>query len=90
MPKKIRSTFVQTRKEVEKDIARKVGMFDLLPEECTSCSKDFDKNDVHEVSTWYVVADSNKEEVRLFCPPCWENVTKAIKDIDNKLKEMKQ
>lgn len=41
-----------------------------LPEECTSCSAHFDKNDRTLLDTWMITATEDK--VSLYCPICFK------------------
>jgi len=85
MPKKIRDGYVKKRKNVEKDLKQKLGLFDQLPENCLTCEKSFDKTNVEEVSTWKVVVKS--EQVRLYCPECFETATQIVKDFEKRIQE---
>lgn len=85
MPKKIREPFIKKRKNTEKDLKQKLGLFDQLPENCLTCEKSFDKTNVEEVSTWKVVVKS--EQVRLYCPECFETATQIVKDFEKRIQE---
>lgn len=87
MPKKIREPFIKKRKNTEKDLKQKLGLFDQLPENCLSCEKPFDKTDIKEVSTWKVVVKSEQELVRLYCPDCFQTATQIVKDFEKRIQE---
>ena len=70
-------------KEAKKELQKKVGLFNKLPEYCLACQKDFDKNNKEMVMTWNVVVRNDKEIVRLYCPECWEAAKKMIKEIED-------
>jgi len=70
-------------KDAQKDFKKKVGLFDKLPDHCLVCQKDFDKKDKEMVMSWNVVVHKEKEVVRLYCPTCWDEAGKIIKDIKN-------
>jgi len=75
------------RKQAEEDLSQKVGMFDKLPDECTSCQGPFDKKDREMVSSWYVIVKEEEGRVNLYCPPCWETAQRVLEDFRNKLEE---
>lgn len=85
MPKKIRNGFVKKRKDVEKDLRKKIGLFDKLGDFCLTCEAPFDKTDIKEVSTWRVVVKG--DEVRTYCPDCFEAATKVVKDFKERIEE---
>ncbi len=70
-------------KDAQKDLKKKVGLFDKLPDHCLVCQKHFDKKDKEMVMSWNVVVHKEKEVVRLYCPTCWDEAGKIIKDIKN-------
>ena len=82
--KKIRKN---KRKEAEKEMAKKVNMFDRLPDKCMTCEKDFDKNDREMVSSWYVVVREEENRVNLYCPPCWSKALEIINDFKERISE---
>ena len=60
-------------KEGKKDLARQVGMFNLLPKECTLCGKLFDKTSREAHMTWRVAVNEEQRKVVLVCPDCQES-----------------
>ncbi len=64
-----------------KEIDKVLGMFDLLPDECSACLAPYNKKDKKMVTTWNVVVREEEKIVRLYCPKCWDTATKLIKDI---------
>ena len=70
----------ETRK-FEKKLAKKLNMFDDLPENCLTCEKEYDKKDREQAMTWQVVVKT--DAVRLYCPECWDKA----KDLINKYME---
>ena len=57
--------------ESQNKLKKQMGMFDRLPDACSTCEKDFPKTrEAH--MTWRVVVKTEKEEVWLFCPDCQE------------------
>ena len=65
-------------KDAEKELSEKVGLFDKLPNECSACSKPFDKKDKAMVTSWSVVVREEEGVVRLYCPECWKMATSVV------------
>jgi hypothetical protein len=42
-------------KKLEKELTKKISLFDRTPDECLTCKKVFDKKDKEMVTSWYVV-----------------------------------
>jgi hypothetical protein len=64
-----------------KEIDNVMGMFDLLPDQCSACLAPYDKKDKQMVTTWNVVVKEEKKVVRLYCPDCWNTAIQIIKDV---------
>jgi predicted RNA-binding Zn-ribbon protein involved in translation (DUF1610 family) len=64
-----------------KEIDNVVGMFDLLPDQCSACLAPYDKKDKQMVTSWSVVVKEEKKIVRLYCPDCWETAQRIIQDV---------
>ena len=45
------------------------------------CEDDFDKNNKEMVQDWSVVVHDKKEQVRLYCPSCWERAVKLVEEV---------
>jgi len=75
-----RQKAVETKKEVEKELTNKIGMFGRLPDECNACHKPFDKKSKEMAQTWVVVVRSEQKLVRLFCPECVDKVKEFLPD----------
>jgi len=73
-----RSQTLEKRKEVEKDLSEKVGMFSRLPDKCDVCSAQFDKKSREMANTWVVVVKYEESVVRLFCPQCIDKAKEAV------------
>jgi hypothetical protein len=74
-------------KKPDKEIDNVMGMFDLLPDECSACLASYDKMNKQMVTTWNVVVKEEQKIVRLYCPDCWNTATQIIKDVkDNDAK----
>ena len=87
MVKKIKK-YKKQYKEAEKDLKKKIGMFDRLPDECLACHDHFDKTDIKEVSSWNVVVRG--EAVRLYCPGCWNKAKELVEETKEKIEEEKR
>ena len=69
--------------KAEKKIATKIAQFGKLPDSCLACEKEFDKKNKEMVTSWYVVQSA--ENVRLYCPTCWEYAQGLVKEyMENK------
>ena len=73
---------------VEDELADKMLMFDRLPNECSACVKPFDKKDRDMVSSWNVVVRKDEQQVRLYCPTCWDAAQKAVKKVYGELDDI--
>lgn len=73
-------------KKLEKKVAKKLMLFDILGDECAACQKPYDKTSKEHVQTWKVIVREQEKIVRLYCPPCWDNANKMIKEIENDLR----
>lgn len=74
-------------KDTQKDLKKKLGLFDKLPEQCLSCSKPFDKTDKEMVKSWYVTVKSEAGIVNLYCKECFETAQKIVKEHFEKKEE---
>ena len=75
-----RQKAVEAKKEVEKELTNKIGMFGRLPDECSACQKPFDKKSKEMAQTWIVVVRNEEKLVRLFCPECVDKVKEFLPD----------
>ena len=57
-------------------LAQKISQFGKLPQQCSACYKDFDKQDHDMIKSWSVVV--KQEVVRLFCPDCIQKTKEAL------------
>ena len=71
----------EAQKNSKKDFSKKVGLFNKIPDLCLTCNKEFDKKNKEMVMSWNVVVNRQKEEVRLYCPECWNKAKKLVEDI---------
>lgn len=80
MTKSIKNT--KKFKQKQKDIKEKIGLFDKLPSSCLLCLDPFDRMNKEQVQSWFVVV--RQERVGLYCPSCWNEAQKIIKDLKEK------
>ena len=71
------------------DLEKKIGLFDKLPKQCTNCDTPYDKKSKEMAKTWSVVVREKEGKVNLYCPTCWDNAHKFIKEVKEKLNESK-
>ena len=80
---------LKLKKGEESSVDKKMGLFDKLPIECTNCLTHYDKKDKTMVTTWTVVVREEEGKVNLYCPTCWDDANKLIKEIREELNENK-
>jgi Zn finger protein HypA/HybF involved in hydrogenase expression len=74
-------------KKAEKELKKKLGLFDQLPDECLTCEEPFDKKNREQVMSWNVVVRRDPDTVRLYCPDCWSKAQQIVKDFEERIKE---
>lgn len=67
-------------KNSEKEMKKKLNMFDKLGDMCLNCEKAFDKKDRAMVESWRVVVRESENKVNLYCPECWDFAQKIVKE----------
>ena len=72
------------RRQAEKDMSEKIGLFNKIPESCDACDEPFDKKNRDMVMSWNVVVKSEQEVVRLYCPECWQKAKEIIKEFSKR------
>jgi len=72
----------------EEAMADLLMMFDQLPDECAACVTPFDKKDRDMAMSWNVVVRNDENQVRLYCPTCWEAAQKAVKQVYGELDDI--
>ena len=70
-------------KKSNKEIDKVLGMFDLLPDQCSACLAPYDKKDKQMVTTWNVVVREEEKIVRLYCPTCWSTAKQVIQNFQD-------
>ena len=77
--RRARDKQIKKSKEKETDLEQKMGLFDLMPDDCLVCHKSFDKKDKEMVTTWNVVVREKERSVKIYCPTCWNNAVSLLK-----------
>tara|TARA_R100000278_G_C5417360_1_gene145333 strand:- start:275 stop:550 length:276 start_codon:yes stop_codon:yes gene_type:complete len=67
---------------------QKMMQFDKLPDECSACTKEYDKKDKQMAMTWSVVVREKENIVRLYCPECWDLANNAIKTLKKEIENV--
>ena len=60
---------------------KKLGLFDLMPDECMICHCKFDKTNKEMVSTWQVTVREKDKIVRVYCPSCWSKAQNLLNEL---------
>ena len=82
-----RAAAKQAKAAGNEDSETKIGLFNKLPNQCLTCQKPFDKKNKEMVMSWTVIVKEDKEEVRLYCPTCWEMAQSMVKNFAEHLKD---
>ena len=82
-----RATAKQAKSDGNEELESKIALFAKLPDECLTCQKPFDKKDREMVMSWTVIVKEKKEQVRLYCPSCWEMAQDMVKNFAEHLKD---
>ena len=79
--RRARDRKIKKSKEKTSEVEQKLGLFDLMPNECLVCHKGFDKSNKEMVKTWNVVVREQEKSVKIYCPKCWNNAIKILKEV---------
>tara|TARA_Y100001938_G_C7845459_1_gene308191 strand:+ start:270 stop:557 length:288 start_codon:yes stop_codon:yes gene_type:complete len=85
--RRARDRQIKKSKEKETDLEQKMGLFDLMPDDCFICHKSFDKKDKEMVTTWNVVVREKERSVKIYCPTCWNNAVSLLKQYGVPIKD---
>ena len=69
--RRARDKKINKSKKKKTDIEQKLGLFELIPDDCFICHKVFDKKDKEMVKSWNVVVREQERSVKIYCPTCW-------------------
>lgn len=73
----------QQAKEFSKELTRKVSGYLSLPQECSSCSKPFNKQIREQRDSWMI--QQFEDNLILLCPECHEKKMKLVEDVRTSL-----
>ena len=82
-----RDRIIKKSKAKTSDLDQKLGLFDLIPDECMLCSKGFDKTSKAMVQSWNVVVREKQKVVRVYCPTCWTKAQNLLNELGMELDE---
>ena len=74
-----RDRIIKKSKAKTNDLQQKLGLFDLMPNDCFICHKEFDKTDKEMVKSWNVVVREKERSVKVYCPTCWNKAIDLLK-----------
>jgi hypothetical protein len=80
--RRARNRRINRSKKQKTELEQKLGLFDLLPEECMVCAKPFDRRNKDQVKTWNVVVREKESIVRVYCPSCWAKAKEIIDQLN--------
>ena len=78
--RRARDKVIKKSKQQKSDLDGKIGLFELIPDDCFVCHKAFDKNDKEMVMTWNVVVREKERSVKVYCPTCWNKALKILNE----------
>ena len=79
--RRMRKKALKKAKVGEKAFENKMGLFDLIPEDCMLCHAKFDKTSKDMVRTWQVTVREKEKIVRVYCPSCWSKAQNLLNDL---------
>tara|TARA_R100000406_G_C3056328_1_gene110132 strand:- start:291 stop:575 length:285 start_codon:yes stop_codon:yes gene_type:complete len=79
--RRARDRQIKKSKAKTSEMEQKLGLFDLMPNECLVCHKSFDKTDKEQVMSWNVVVREQEQSVKIYCPSCWNSAIKILNEI---------
>ena len=82
-----RSAAKQAKKDGNPELEEKITLFGKLPDNCMVCEAEFDKKNKEMVQNWSVVVHDKKEQVRLYCPTCWDQAVKLVEEVLHNFEE---
>jgi hypothetical protein len=79
--RRMRKKALKKAKVNEAAFEQKMGLFDLLPDDCMICHAKFDKTSKDMVSTWQVTVREKEKVVRVYCPSCWSKAQNLLNEL---------
>jgi hypothetical protein len=83
----VRKVKEKKNKKAEKDLKKKLGLFDQIADQCLACEEPFDRKNKEQVMSWSVVVKRDPDTVRLYCPDCWQKAISVVKDFEERILE---
>ena len=77
--KLLRQKQKEIQKNTQKETTKKIGLFNMIPEECNVCKAPFDRKSKEMAQTWFVDVFEQEQVVDLFCPDCWSKINEQSK-----------
>jgi hypothetical protein len=78
--RRARDRKIKKSKQKKTDFEEKLGLFDLMPEDCFICHAEFDKKNKEMVMSWNVVVREQERSVKIYCPTCWSRAKKLLQE----------
>ncbi len=72
--KLLRQKQKEVHKDTQKEATKKIGLFNMIPDECNVCKTPFDRKSKEMAQTWFVNVFEEDKTVDLFCPDCWSKI----------------
>ena len=88
--RRARDKVIKKSKEKNNDMDQKLGLFELMPDDCFICHKSFDKSNKDMVKSWNVVVREKERSVKIYCPTCWNNAIDLLKQYGVPIKNERQ
>ena len=85
-----RDKIIKKSKSKKTDLDKKLGLFNMLPDECMICHKGFDRTDKEMVKSWNVVVREKEKIVRVYCPSCWGKAQEILSELGMATNEKRQ
>tara|TARA_A100001391_G_C4990148_1_gene257860 strand:- start:409 stop:699 length:291 start_codon:yes stop_codon:yes gene_type:complete len=79
--RRMRKKALKKSKVDEKAFENKMGLFDLIPEDCMLCHAKFDKTSKDMARTWQVTVREKEKIVRVYCPSCWSKAQNLLNEL---------
>ncbi len=78
--RRARDKMIRKSKSKKTDMEQKLGLFELIPDDCFVCHAGFDKKNKEMVKTWNVVVREKESSVKIYCPTCWNKAKKILEE----------
>ena len=79
--RRLRQKSIKKSKSKQSELNQKLGLFDLMPDDCMICHKEFDKKNKEMVKSWNVVVREKEQIVRIYCPECWTKARNLLSEL---------